>query len=473
MRYDSIKCRKTVTTTIVTTTIVATIVATITTTIKPLYHPYQLLERHLYWSGKLVNYGIIVPIISATTTVYSTPHFTFLDSTKLPKYSRQRIQYIMEVLRLEEVSIASLVATDFVVYQNQIHLRTMYWAKKDHLVKAIFHWTKDLTTLHLENYPSNHSLFKELVQTLNIDCPNPPKIIVMVSIANLLAWSDLRLTCLSLLHFYKQHISFIFSLVTDLFSLIELSILKRDIRTTIDSLLITILEIPNKGMDIGGFMCCFQEIMVRTISYDFFIKLHSKSDSGWRKELLTPFNGANIKRTHLELLRDPHTAIIGTDKWTYNLGYWGDTLNKDTIIALSKDCGFSVSEIYKPMSPGLINWKKYAETYNIPYVNKVGNEMYHHYRSTGNYSKYELDFDIPSNPSLWLPKFVAGTIFMGNYAIFFAFFQTHRISNYYSQLEDGYITNTQDTKTHAWERMMGLIAHFNKMRIVNLKKRDS
>ena len=101
-----------------------------------------------------------------------------------------------------------------------------------------------------------------------------------------------------------------------------------------------------------------------------------------------------------------------------------------------------------------------TDTKNLEY------EMYQHYLHTGIYKKYQITL---KTQQFFLPKFVAGTIFMGRFNIFQRFFKQNRIDIIYEKLESGYTTNNINTYTHSWERILGLIAHFNNMEVANFK----
>ena len=342
----------------------------------------------------------------------------------------------------------------------------MYWAtcpEKIHPFKC------DLHTLHLKNSDSNTEMF---CKTLHHPFSAKPfQILAIVNIANFNSWKDIKNICIDLQDFYKNNILFIFSIVPELLIDTELQKITQDIYTILGNRVIKILQLLNKGMDIGGFFKCFQEIIKLQITAQYFIKLHSKSDISWRQELLSPFSKKNIKQTHLKMSGNYNFGMIGCKKWNYHLGYWGDMLNKNYILKISTKLGISIQEIYDTMSPNSINWNKYAKIY-LPHKSKRSNfELYEHYVKSGKYRKHQIELlnnrlpDMAKN--LFLPKFIAGTIFMADFPIFFKFFQSINLDQVYQSLEPGYITNQTNTYIHSWERLFGIIVHLNNKSVVN------
>lgn len=446
--------------------------------IKSQYQKYQLLERNLFWNQKLDKYSISLPI-NSSDGYYCLPKFKLFNEKYLNENADiqnicQGIQYILEVLHLEKLNLNILHPEDLVIYQQKIYLRHFYWVTTTKNTHPINYWKPELNTAHIiPNTISNRCLFQKMFQSLKLTqnllkSLELPNIVAIISIANLKSWKDIKNTCLSLIKFYQDRIHFIFSIVEELFTTSQLQFLRHSISETTNSLLIKIIKIPNKGMDIGGFLRCFQELLRHNSNYTYFIKIHSKSDSSWRQELLEPFSRKNIKNTHLKILKNPEIAIITTYRWNYHLGYFGDILNKSYILEICKDLNIDIQEIYKHLPYTLINWKKYMELYNINLSDNknLEYEMHQNYLHTGIYKKYQITLKAQY---FFLPKFVAGTIFMGKFSIFQKFFKHNRIDSIYQKLESGYTTNNSNTYTHSWERILGLIAHFNNMQVANFQ----
>ena len=97
----------------------------------------------------------------------------------------------------------------------------------------------------------------------------------------------------------------------------------------------TILAVENKGFDIGPFWLSFDRI--RNQPYDVILKLHSKSNDQWRRELIAPILGSPERvRYCLDLLADPTTGLVGSEKWLLTVpSDWGN--NKYHIDTLARE----------------------------------------------------------------------------------------------------------------------------------------
>ena len=65
--------------------------------------------------------------------------------------------------------------------------------------------------------------------------------------------------------------------------------------------------VENRGFDIGGFLFSLQKIKEQNLSYDYIIKSHTKSDGGWRRDLLNIFtNFYNV----MKIMKDEKIGMI-------------------------------------------------------------------------------------------------------------------------------------------------------------------
>jgi hypothetical protein len=102
---------------------------------------------------------------------------------------------------------------------------------------------------------------------------------------------------------------------------------------TIDNKYI-ILEIENRGMDIGGKFCLVDYLMKNNIEYKYILFLHSKSNLQRRIEYFSFINDTNIKETLSKIDENvdgifPNLVINGdwnTKKWYINKVYTEDLL---------------------------------------------------------------------------------------------------------------------------------------------------
>jgi len=81
-----------------------------------------------------------------------------------------------------------------------------------------------------------------------------------------------------------------------------------------------ILITPNKGFDIGGFLFCLKEMYRLDMSYDLILKLHTKSDKNWRKDMVDCLFGSNeIVRRNMRLFTSGEIGMIGSQSKLYTI----------------------------------------------------------------------------------------------------------------------------------------------------------
>ena len=86
----------------------------------------------------------------------------------------------------------------------------------------------------------------------------------------------------------------------------------------------TIIERENRGFDIASFLASLHYILPK--SYDYILKLHSKSHVQWRKDLIDPILATPARVRHaIELLQDATIGMIGCEKWLIPISTdWGN-----------------------------------------------------------------------------------------------------------------------------------------------------
>lgn len=163
--------------------------------------------------------------------------------------------------------------------------------------------------------------------------------------------------------------------------------------------------VPNKGLDIGPFLFVLNYIFKKGIIYDYTIKLHSKKSlhnsigDSWRDDLVNSLIGnQKVFNSNINKIENGNIGMVGSEKWI-----WEDPDNYDN---------------------------KYID-----------------------YFKDKLL--IKSN----INKFIGGTMFMVNFNILKKYFIKNSIS-IYEELEEGYFQdNESPKKTHALERIFGIIVY--------------
>ena len=169
---------------------------------------------------------------------------------------------------------------------------------------------------------------------------------------------------------------------------------------------VTVYE--NRGMDIGPFL---KTIKIIPTDYDYYIKIHTKSDKKWRDTLLK---------------------------------------NIDIDFFLTKENSNEI-ELYgakEKLVGGMVN------PCDFTYIHDIINR---------NYST--IPFDCKKKMC-----FIAGTIFVCNKAYIKELKKIKDIDYEYSILETGYVTQTKEDfkKTHSWEYFLGYIVYLHNTKIIEL-----
>lgn len=169
---------------------------------------------------------------------------------------------------------------------------------------------------------------------------------------------------------------------------------------------VTVLEVQNRGADIGGFFEALLAMRHNEETYDFLFKVHSKKSKDtrpdgfgtkWRQDLIVPLCGReyNVLNTLYEFEKRS-VGMVGSAKWlTKNLH-----TNRDTV---TKMCA---------------------------------------------------EFGVEMKPRV----FVGGTMFAIRYDILTEYLTLARLRKYLSEFETGKVMDRSGgTTTHAMERMLGYI----------------
>jgi len=159
------------------------------------------------------------------------------------------------------------------------------------------------------------------------------------------------------------------------------------------------------GCDIGGQLLMTHYAFINQKKYDYVLKIHTKTNSIWRRELLDPI--ANSK----ELVTD----II-------------NIFNNNPTIGLI----------------AALKWKLKLDALNHPLLSNICQRL-------------KLSYD-PSH------SFIGGTIYWFRWDIMLSFININNINLLYEYnlLEPGYHINDHPTFTHSWERIFSIIIqHFN------------
>lgn len=166
------------------------------------------------------------------------------------------------------------------------------------------------------------------------------------------------------------------------------------------------ISVPNTGMDIGAFLRSVQ-FCEKSTKFDVICKIHTKSDTEWRRTLCDPIlDDVEKVQDILRLFTNiPDLGCCAANRWILNVSE--DVHNHDIV-------------------------SEYCSRLNF----------------TNPYTTHQKDM-----------YFVGGTIFWLRWSIIQNIIRKHNtiINEAIQKFEKGYIKNTTSTHTHAWERLLGII----------------
>ena len=168
-----------------------------------------------------------------------------------------------------------------------------------------------------------------------------------------------------------------------------------------------LIHVENRGMDIGPFLKVLSEWKKNENQYDIVFKIHTKTNDSWRKQLCDCLFGdiKTIKKIVWIFLHVPKIGLIGSKQYLLNL----DSLNSNTQLSYCKR----------------MKW-------DITMLNKS--------------------------------KFIGGTIFCMKFeCIRKLMTSVSSFQNIINEFKTGYIINSTETNTHAWERLLGIVVHIKNM----------
>jgi len=171
----------------------------------------------------------------------------------------------------------------------------------------------------------------------------------------------------------------------------------------------------NRGMDIGPFLLTIKYLSENELSYDFYIKIHTKTNPRWRNQMLIPI----YKNLPYFLTNKPtNTMMYGCKEWVINNNF---TMNYYYILDIIKR-----------------NYPEHTEKF-LNYC-------------TGKTKQCKT-----------IPYFVAGTIFVFNDKYFDLLKEIKNFNHEFMILETGYIVNDprNPRKTHSWEYLFGYLNYLN------------
>lgn len=231
-----------------------------------------------------------------------------------------------------------------------------------------------------------------------------------------------------------------------------------------------ILQIENKGMDIGGFLKSINYIFKNNLDDKkyLYIKLHTKSDPNWRKQLILPI----FKNLDL-IIKYPRNKpyIFGAKDCIIR----NKVVNRNYVKNIIERNNFEISK-----------FEKYLDEYhyldlwfqNRTPQNLILNEKFYSYYEYlldpnihwENYGKSE--FHRISNPCYikklgLISYFIAGTLFAFNDK-YLQLLKQINLNYEYIILEEKYIVNDISRQTHAWEYFFSLLLYTNNSNVISI-----
>jgi len=186
-----------------------------------------------------------------------------------------------------------------------------------------------------------------------------------------------------------------------------------------------VFQYENRGMDIGPFLLTIKHLIKINANYDYYIKIHTKSDAIWRNLMIKPIY----------------------DNLDYFLNYKSKGIKMYGCYEYTYDGQFDMN--YVPVMDIIRrNYPEYTDKF-LEYCSR---------RNT---------YGLKCKKS---PYFVAGTIFAFNKGYFDLFKKIVDLNHEYMILETGYIVNDAKNprKTHAWEYFFGYLVYLNNENITTL-----
>jgi hypothetical protein len=218
----------------------------------------------------------------------------------------------------------------------------------------------------------------------------------------------------------------------------------------------------NKGMDLGPLLLQFKYLVNNNLTYDIFLKIHTKTNKVWSDELMDPLIN-NVKYIDKAFNTYSDLGLIGCSKWTLEQ----DRINKPVIVKLLNKLKienkyFDVIneyEIENFKNAGMFDPIFYIKYNNLPFESVT--LAHSHYTNHGINDKTLI-----SHPALITKKksidtvFIGGTMFWADYKIYESFFKKYPLYDIlYDILEEGYCTNIYPTIVHSLERFICLIPY--------------
>ena len=236
--------------------------------------------------------------------------------------------------------------------------------------------------------------------------------------------------------------------------------------------IIHLLKVENKGCDIGPFLLSVKYLLNNSHLYNdttLFLKLHTKNikkKKYWTETLIKDIIKCNLPKSDKPLLLGSNEYIHSQNKavnFQYMKNIYNRNIKKKIYFDLYFDTyyiEFTKSHFKNPYTELIFSeeFYKYCEPDLRHLSNKGLNLHWNNHGKTEFHRKSNINYI--KKWSLKENYFVAGTIFGFNKP-FLTSFKNFDLDYEYSILEDGYVTNDNATKVHAWEYYFGFYTIYN------------
>jgi len=125
------------------------------------------------------------------------------------------------------------------------------------------------------------------------------------------------------------------------------------------------------GMDVGGQLLMTIRAMELNKNYDYVLKLHTKSNTTWRNELVDPLCRSvdRIKEIYQLFQSMPNIGIMASNKHIHKISYWN--LNRPIIMNFCKKHNLVYSENNHYFVAGTIFWFRWKTMVNMINNHKI------------------------------------------------------------------------------------------------------
>lgn len=213
---------------------------------------------------------------------------------------------------------------------------------------------------------------------------------------------------------------------------------------------VIIINSPNIGMDISSKLK-----LIPYIKEDYALFLHTKKNEQWRNNLINDL--CNTKQDVYNCLKtfinNHKIGLIGSKHCIRN----HKTANLEKIKEILVKNNIYDEKLFYKIDKNNDKYDYDEEFYNN-FFNDV-KDVKDHYKNHGKYEHERIinEKQIINYPEVFC-KFIAGTMFWMRLE-YIKQLQNLNLSFHYNQLERGYIINREETYTHSWEYLFGIICY--------------